>query len=85
MDLDKTFEFATNLNRGAIEARLEEVRAAADSLLLADVAQPLTGIAGRSREDIATRIRAALEALEGSGQKRLIALLELAEINLNNL
>ena len=85
MDLDKTFEFATNLNRGAIEARLEEVRAAADSLLLADVAQPLTGIAGRSREEIATRIRAALEALEGSGQKRLIALLELAEINLNNL
>ena len=85
MDLDKTFEFATNLNRGAIEARLEEVRAAADSLLLADVVQPLTGIAGRSREEMSTRIRAALEALEGSGQKRLIALLELAEINLNNL
>ena len=27
MDLDKTFELATNLDRGAIEARLEEVRA----------------------------------------------------------
>ena len=43
MDLDKTFEFATNLDRAAIEARLEEVRAAADALLLADVAQQLTG------------------------------------------
>jgi len=85
MDLDKTFEFATNLDRGAIEARLEEVRAAADALLLADVAQPLTGIAGKSRDEMAKRIRAALEALEDSGQKRLIALLELAEINLDNL
>jgi hypothetical protein len=85
MDLDKTFEFATNLDRGAIEARLEEVRAAADSLLLADVAQQLTGIAGASREEMGKRITAALEALEGSGQKRLIALLELAELNLPNL
>jgi hypothetical protein len=85
MDLDKTFEFATNLDRGAVEARLEEVRAAADALLLADVAQPLTGIAGASRAELEKRIRAALEALEGSGQKRMIALLELAEINLPNL
>jgi hypothetical protein len=85
MDLDKTFEFATNLDRAAIEGRLEEVRAAADSLLLADVAQQLTGIAGASREEMGKRITAALEALEGSGQKRLIALLELAELNLPNL
>ena len=85
MDLDKTFEFSTTLDRGAVEAKLEEVRQAADSLLLADVAQPLTGIAGKSREEIGQRIQAALEALEGSGQKRMIALLELAEINLPNL
>jgi hypothetical protein len=85
MDLDKTFEFAVNLDRGAIEARLEEVRAAADALLLADVAQPLTGIAGASRAEMEKRIKAALEALQGSGQKRMIALLELAELNLSNL
>jgi hypothetical protein len=85
MDLEKTFEFSTTLDRNAVEAKLEEVRQAADSLLLADVAQPLTGIAGKSREDVAKRIQAALQALEGSGQKRLIALLELAEINLPNL
>ncbi len=85
MDLDKTFEFATNLDRTAIEARLEEVRAAADSLLLADVAQQLNGIAGASGEEMGKRIAAALEALQGSGQKRLIALLELAELNLRNL
>jgi hypothetical protein len=85
MDLDKTFEFSTTLDRKAVEAKLEEVRQAADSLLLADVAKPLTGIAGQGREDIAKRIQAALQALEGSGQKRLIAMLELAEINLPNL
>jgi hypothetical protein len=85
MDLERTFEFSTTLDRNAVEAKLEEVRQAADSLLLADVAQPLTGIAGKSREDVAKRIQAALQALEGSGQKRLIALLELAEINLPNL
>ena len=33
----------------------------------------------------AKRIAAALEALQGSGQKRMIALLELAELNLANL
>jgi hypothetical protein len=85
MDLDKTFEFSTTLDRKAIEARLEEVRQAADELLLADVAQALTGIAGKNRNEMAQRIRIALEALEGSGQKRMIALLELAEINLGNL
>ena len=85
MDLDKTFEFSTTLDRKAIEARLEEVRQAADELLLADVAQALTGIAGKNRNEMAQRIRIALEALEGSGQKRMIALLELAEINLKNL
>ena len=85
MDLDKTFEFAVNLDRSAIEARLEEVRSAADSLLLADVAQQLSGIAGASRDEMGKRIKAALDALQGSGQKRMIALLELAELNLPNI
>jgi hypothetical protein len=85
MDLDKTFEFSTTLDRKTVEGKLEEVRQAAEALLLADVAQPLTGIAGRSRAEIAQRIHSALQALEGSGQKRLVALLELAEINLPNL
>ncbi len=85
MDLDKTFEFSTTLDRGAIEARLEEVRQAADALLLADVAAPLTGVAGTGRDEMARRIQAALDALKDSGQKRMIALLELAEINLPNL
>ena len=85
MDLDKTVEFYTTLDRKAIEARLEEVRKAADELLLADVAQPLTGIAGKGRDEVAQRVQAALQALQGSGQQRLIALLELAEINLPNL
>lgn len=85
MDLDKTVEFVTNLDRRAIEARLEEVHAAADALLLADVSGPLTGIAGKSAAQLRESIRAALAGLEGSGQNRLIALLEVAEINLGNL
>jgi hypothetical protein len=85
MDLDKTFELITNLDRAAVEAKLEEVRQGAESLLLADVAQQLTGIASKSREELGKRIQASLAALEGSGQKRLIAMLELAEINLPNL
>jgi len=85
VDLDKTFEFATNLDRATVEAKLEEVRVAADSLLLADVAQALTGVAGLSRDEMAKRIAVAAAALDGSGQKRLIALLDLAEINLPNL
>jgi len=85
MDLEKTFEFAVNLDRTAVEARLEEVRAGAEALLLAEVAQQLTGVAGASREEMGKRIKSALEALQDSGQKRLIALLELAELNLPNL
>ncbi len=85
MDLDKTFELITNLDRAAVEAKLEEVRQGAESLLLADVAQELTGVAGKSREELAKRIRTCLTALDGSNQKRLIAMLELAEINLRNL
>jgi len=85
MDLDKTIELITTLDRAAVEARLEEVRQGAESMLLADVAQQLSGITGKSREDLGKRIQACLSALEGSGQKRLIAMLELAEINLPNL
>ena len=85
MDLDKTLEFSTSLDRRAIEARLEEVRKAAAGLSLTDVAKPLTGVAGTSREEMARRIRAALAALKGSREMRLIALLELAELNLPNL
>lgn len=82
---DKTFELVTNLDRAAIEARLEEVRQTAESMLIADLAQPLTGIAGKSREELTARVRAAMEAARDAGQQQLLTQLELVELNLPNL
>jgi hypothetical protein len=82
---DKTFELVTNLDRAAIEARLEEVRQAAESMLMADVVAELTGVAGLGQEQMTARVRAAMAAARDSGQKQLLALLELVELNLSNL
>jgi hypothetical protein len=82
---DKTFELVTNLDRAGIEARLEEVRQTAESMLIADLAQPLTGIAGKSREELTARVRTAMEAARDAGQQQLLAQLEMVELNLPNL
>jgi hypothetical protein len=82
---DKTFELVTNLDRAGIEARLEEVRQAAESMLIADLAQPLTGIAGKSREELTARVRTAMEAARDAGQQHLLTQLEMVELNLPNL
>jgi UTP-glucose-1-phosphate uridylyltransferase len=82
---DKTFELVTNLDRAGIEARLEEVRQAAESMLIADLAQPLTGIAGQSKEEMTKRVLAAMGAARDAGQKQLLAQLEMVELNLPNL
>ena len=82
---DKTFELVTNLDRAAIEARLAEVREAAESMLLADLAQQLTGVAGKSREELAARVSAAMVCARDAGQKQLLAQLEMVELNLPNL
>jgi hypothetical protein len=82
---DKTFELVTNLDRAGIEARLEEVRQTAESMLIADLAQPLTGIAGKSREELTARVRTAMEAARDAGQQHLLTQLEMVELNLPNL
>jgi hypothetical protein len=82
---DKTFELVTNLDRAGIEARLEEVRQTAESMLIADLAQPLTGIAGKSREELAARVRTAMAAARDAGQQQLLTQLEMVELNLPNL
>jgi hypothetical protein len=82
---DKTFELVTNLDRAAIESRLEQVRQTAESMLMADLAQQLTGIAGKSRDELTARVRAAMDAARDGGQKQLLAQLELVELNLPNL
>jgi hypothetical protein len=82
---DKTFELVTNLDRAGIEARLEEVRQTAESMLIADLVQPLTGTAGKSREELTARVRAAMQAARDAGEQRLLTQLELVELNLPNL
>jgi hypothetical protein len=82
---DDTFELVTNLDRAAVESRLDEVRQAAESMLLAELAQQLTGVAGKSRQELTARVSAAMECARDAGQKQLLAQLEMVELNLPNL
>ena len=83
---DKTLKLVTNLDRGAIEARIGDVRKAAQAAGLADVAAALDGVAGAARPQMEAKLRAALKALATKPEhKGLSAQLELVEINLPNL
>jgi hypothetical protein len=83
---EKTLKLVTNLDRGAIEARIEEVRKAAQQAGLADLAQMFAGIEGAPRAQIEQKVKNALKWLADKPQhKGLGALLELVEINLPNL
>jgi hypothetical protein len=83
---DETLKLVTNLDRAAIEARLADVRGAAQSAGLAEVAQQLAHAPGAPRSDLEQRIRGALKLLAGKPEhKVLLAQLELVEINLPNL
>jgi hypothetical protein len=83
---DKTLKLVTNLDRAAIEARLADVRKAAQSAGLAEVAGILGGIEGTPRPQMEQKVKAALKALATRPEhKGLSAQLELVEINLPNL
>ena len=83
---DKTLKLVTNLDRAAIEARLADVRKAAQAAGLADAVAALAGFEGAARPAMEQKVRAALKALAGKEeQKGLSAQLELVEINLPNL
>ena len=83
---DKTLKLVTNLDRAAIEARLAEVRKAAQAAGLADVAGALAGVEGAARPQMEEKLLAALKALATKPEhKGLSAQLELIEINLPNL
>jgi len=83
---DKTLKLVTNLDRAAIEARLADVRKAAQAASLGDVAGALAGIEGAARPQMEEKVRAALRALATKPEhKGLSAQLELVEINLPNL
>jgi hypothetical protein len=82
----KTLKLVTNLDRGAIEARLAEVRTTAQSNNLAELGALFNGIEGMPRAQIETRVRNALKWLADKPEHNGIAAqLELVEINLPNL
>ena len=83
---DKTLKLVTNLDRAGIEDRLGQIRAAAQSANLDELAQMLAGIEGAPRAQLEQKVRAALKWLaDKPDQKALSAHLDLVEINLPNL
>ncbi len=83
---DKTLKLVTNLDRAGIEERLAQIRGAAQSASLAELAQMLTGIEGAPRAQLEQTLRSALRWLaDKPAHKVLAAQLELVEINLPNL
>jgi hypothetical protein len=85
-DHDRTVRLVRNLDRGAIETKLAEVRQAAQSGNLADLAAMFAGVEGMPRAQMQERITSALKWLADKPEHRkIVAQLELVEINLPNL
>jgi len=83
---DKTLKLVTNLDRGGIEQRLVQIRGAAQSANLAELAQMLAGIEGAPRAQLEQTVRSAVKWLaDKPAHKGLEAQLEVVEINLPNL
>jgi hypothetical protein len=83
---EKTLKLVTNLDRAGIEGRIAELRKAAQSGNLGELAALLTGIEGLPRAQMETRVRSALKLLADKPEhKNLLAQLELIELNLPNL
>jgi hypothetical protein len=83
---DKTLKLVTNLDRAAVEARLAEVRKAAQAAKLSEVANSLAGIEGLPRAEMETRLKAAMKPVMGKPEHNaILAQLELVELNLPNL
>ena len=83
---DKTLRMVTNLDRGAIEGKLAEVRKTAQSKNLVELASMFAGVEGMPRAQIETRVGNALKWLADKPQhQQITAQLELVELNLKNL
>jgi len=83
---DKTVRMVTNLDRKAVEGKLADVRKAAQSANLTELASMFNGVEGMPRAQIETRVQNALRWLADKPQHmRIQADLELVEINLKNL
>jgi len=83
---EKTLRIVRNLDRSAIEAKLGEVRKAAQSSNLAELASMFSAVEGMPRAQIESRVTNALKWLADKPQHQQIAAqLELVEMNLPNL
>jgi hypothetical protein len=76
----------TNLDRKAIEAKLADVRKAAQAANLNELASMFVGVEGMPKAEIETRVKNALLWLADKPQHQRITIdLELVELNLKNL
>jgi hypothetical protein len=83
---DKTVRMVTNLDRKAVEGKLAEVRTAAQSANLAELASMFQGVEGMPKAQIEQRVRNAIKWLADKPQHARISTdLELVEMNLKNL
>ena len=83
---EKTLKLVTNLDRAAIEARVADIRKAAEAKNLSELASMFDGIEGMPRAQMETRVKNAIRWLLGKAEHQgLLAQLELVELNLPNL
>ena len=83
---DKTMKLVTNLDRKAIEGKLAEVRSAAQSANLKELAEMFAGVEGMPRAQIEQKVKSALKWLGDKPQhSRITSQLELIGLNLPNL
>ena len=86
MSNEPTMKLVTNLDRAAIEAKLREVAAEAQSAGLGDLAKMFAGIEGMPKAQIEQRVNSATKWLADKPQHmKLAATLDLVGMNLKNL
>jgi len=86
MSDDKTVRMVTNLDRKAIEGKLADVRKAAQSSNLNELATMFASVEGMPKAQIEQRVKNALKWLADKPQhQRMATDLELVELNLKNL
>jgi hypothetical protein len=86
MAYQETVKLVTNLDRGAIEAKLADVRRAAEAQGLTALASLFSGVEGMPRAKMEQCVANALRWLADKPQyNTLFAQLELVELNLPNL
>ena len=85
-DEEKTMKLVTNLDRKAIEGKLAQVRADAQSANLKELADMFHGIEGMPRAQIEQKVKNAIKWLADKPQhNRIASQLELVGLNLPNL